>query len=131
MPIQPIDIGDDPLPNNAQPLPEGFSYEDYEVDAAAYRAQYGESPQQTANRALTAVLRPDFSTTYELVGEASGGNWTTEAADRQAQEGLTKQQAAIDYLAGRIPWSHVVGYLGLSRKVLGAITIADIRDLGA
>jgi len=122
-----IDIGPDPLPNNAQPpdttygCPDGF-------DEAVYIAKHGYSVQHGTDRAFTGLLRPNLDQIQSQVGrgiDQKMANW------HKAQL-VSKQRQAIDYAAGRIPFSAIAGLFGGGYGELGCnVRIAEIHDLGA
>jgi len=123
-------VGPAPLPNDA--LASDTTYGCAEgFDAAAFEAKYGFSIQTAFDRVATGILRPNLDRWQTLI-VSSGGTFTQENADYYKRGDVMKQQAMIDYFAGRIPFSRVAGYFGGWSQYLGCeVDIGAIHDLGA
>lgn len=112
-------IGPDPIPNNA--LPSDTTY-GAEVTLKDFTAKYGRSPEQVYSEVVTALLRPNLD------------RWAAFPAEEAAayrRDDLTRQQAVLDYFAGKAPFSSIAGYFGGWYADLGLVDIAAIHDLGA
>jgi hypothetical protein len=130
MAVKAIDIGPDPIPNNAMPLAEGESYgTPANFDEAVFSARHG-SPQDYFNKVVTAILRPNLKAINDLL---DSGVYTEAEAEEAARPQLAKQKAAIAYFAGEMPFSRFSSYLGGPdiMALRGVIVVSEIRDLGA
>jgi hypothetical protein len=128
-PVKALVLDPAPLPNNALPpdatygCPEGFS-------AADFVARFGFSVQVAFDRVATGILRPDIERWQRLIA-SSGGAFDQTAANFAAQGDIVRQGAAIDYFAGRIPFSQFSGHFGGWYPLLGCnVGLAAIHDLG-
>lgn len=123
-----VDIGTDPLPNNALPAPTPGTYAAV-MTREEFTAQYGRSPEQVYSEVATAILRPDLAQWDALV-VSSGGTFDQAAANHYKRGWVTKQAAFIDYFAGKVQFSTIAGYFGGWFSNLGLVDIAAIHDLG-
>jgi len=128
-PVQALVLDPAPLPNHALPVdttygcPEGF-------DAADFLARYGFNVQAAFDRVVTGILRPNIERWQVLIA-SSGGTFGQADANVGNRGDIVRQQAAIDYFAGRIPFSGLAPYLGGWHSLLGCgVNLAAIHDLG-
>lgn len=122
-----VDIGPDPLPNNA--LPPDTTY-GADMTREEFEAKYGRSPEQVYSEVATGILRPNLAQWDALV-TSSGGTFDQAQANYYKRGWVLKQKALIDYFAGKVPFSAVAGYFGGWYRNLGLVDISAIRDLGA
>ena len=130
--VQAVDIGPDPLPNNALSRANtttSYACPDH-FDPAEFAGRYGFTVQEALDRVVTGLLRPDLDRWQNLVSKASGFTQTT--ADYYKQGDITKQKMAIAYFAGELPFENAVAsYIGSWYQYLGCVDIAAIHDRGA
>lgn len=122
-----VEVGPDPIPNNALPVDTTYGATMTRED---FVAKYGRSPEQVYSEVATGILRPNLAQWDALVA-SSGGSFSQAEANHAKRGWVTKQKAMIDYFAGRIPFSQVAGYFGGWYADLGVVDISAIRDLGA
>jgi hypothetical protein len=128
-PVQALVLDPAPLPNHSLPADTtyGCPADFTEVD---FVARFGFSVQAAFDRVVTGILRPDIERWQRLIAP-SGGTFDQTAANFAAQGDITRQQAAIDYFAGRIPFSQLSGHFGGWYQLLGCdVNLAAIHDLG-
>ncbi len=116
-------LGPDPVPNNAQPPDSTYGAE---MTLKEFEGKYGRSPEQVYSEVATSLLRPDLSR-----WDIHDTNGDHSQADQGRRGDATKQQAMLDYFAGKLPFSTVAGYFGGWYANLGLVDISAIHDLGA
>ena len=112
-------VGPDPVPNNAMPSDTTYGAE---LTLEQFTKKYGRSPEQVYSEVVTGLLRPNPD------------RWAAFPPDEALyylRDDRTRQQAVLDYFAGKVPFSAIAGYFGGWYADLGLVDLAAIHDLGA